>query len=85
MSKKYMRVQKNFNKNGISRVPYSVSPKLGPVTPCNCSHPCYYGNGRTFCFPCYQKLVADSSPLKCAACDIINILITVSLVGGGFC
>ena len=33
MSKKYMRVQKNFNKNGISRVPHSVAPKLGPVTP----------------------------------------------------
>ncbi|WP_049945833.1 recombinase family protein [Butyrivibrio sp. LC3010] len=60
MSKKYIRVQKNFNKDGISRVPHSVSPKLGPVTPCNCSHPCPYGNGRTFCFPCYQKLVADS-------------------------
>ena len=60
MSKKYMRVQKNFDKNGISRVPHSVAPKLGPVTPCNCSHPCPYGNGRTFCFPCYQKLVADS-------------------------
>lgn len=56
MSKKHMRVQKNFNKNGISRVPHSVSLKLGPVTPCNCSHPCPYGNGRT----CYQKLVADS-------------------------
>ena len=60
MSKKYMRVQKNFNKSGISRVPHSVAPKLGPVTPCNCSHPCFYGNGRSFCFPCYQKLVADS-------------------------
>ena len=47
MSKKHMRVQKNFNKNGISRVPHSVAPKLGPVTPCNCSHPCPYGNGRT--------------------------------------
>ena len=29
MSKKHMRVQKNFNKNGISRVPHSVAPKLG--------------------------------------------------------
>lgn len=48
MSKKYMKVQKNFNKNGISRVPHSVAPKLGPVTPCNCSHPCPYGNGRSF-------------------------------------
>lgn len=26
MSKKYMRVQKNFDKNGISRVPHSVAP-----------------------------------------------------------
>ena len=26
MSKKHMRVQKNFNKNGISRVPHSVAP-----------------------------------------------------------
>ena len=60
MSKKYIRVQKNFNQNGISRVPHSVAPKLGPVTPCNCSHPCPYGNGRMLCFPCYQKLVADS-------------------------
>ena len=57
MSKKHMRVQKNFNKNGISRVPHSVAPKLGPVTPCNCSHPCPYGNGRTFCFPAIRSLL----------------------------
>ena len=25
MSKKYMRVQKNFDENGISRVPHSVA------------------------------------------------------------
>ena len=59
MSKKYMKVQKNFNKNGISRVPQSVLPKLGLVTPCNCKHPCPYGNGRSFCFPCYKNIVAE--------------------------
>lgn len=57
MSRKYMKVQKNFKHNGISRVPHSVEPKLGPVTPCNCSHPCPYGKGRNFCFPCYRKLM----------------------------
>lgn len=60
MSKAYKRVQKNFNKNDISRVPHSVASKLDPVKPCNCKHPCPYGNGRTFCFPCYKNLVAAS-------------------------
>lgn len=55
-----MRVQKNFNKNGISKVPHSVAPQLGQVAPYNCSHSCPYGNGRTFCFPCYKNLVVDS-------------------------
>ncbi len=59
MNKGYKRVQKNFNKNGISRVPHSVAPKIGLVTPCNCKHPCTYGNGRTFCFPCYQNIIAE--------------------------
>lgn len=32
MSKKYMRLQKNFNKNGISRVPHSVSQNFVRLT-----------------------------------------------------
>jgi len=32
MGKKYMRVQKNFNKNGISRVPHSVSQNFERLT-----------------------------------------------------
>ena len=32
MSKKYMRVQKYFNKNGISRVPHSVSQNFERLT-----------------------------------------------------
>lgn len=42
-----MRVQKNFNKNGISRVPHSVAPKLGPVTLCNCSVALDDNSGKT--------------------------------------
>lgn len=67
MNKGYKKVQKNFNKNGISRVPHSVEPKIGPVIPCNCKHPCAYGNGRTFCFPCYQNIVAEHREKKRAA------------------
>lgn len=33
---------------------------------------------------CYLQKYFQLSPLKCAACDIMNILITVSLVGGDF-
>lgn len=32
MSKKYMRVQKNFNKNGILREPHSVSQNFERLT-----------------------------------------------------
>ncbi|MCR5776074.1 MAG: hypothetical protein K6G84_01500 [Lachnospiraceae bacterium] len=26
------------------------------ITPKNCKHPCPYGNGKNFCFPCMAKL-----------------------------
>jgi len=57
MSKKHMRVQKNFNKNGISRVPHSVAPKLGPVTPCNCSHLALMAMEGRFAFPAIRSLL----------------------------
>ena len=60
MDKEYVKVQKYFNRNDITRIPHGAASETGPLTPCNCSHPCPYGNGRSFCFPCYQKLVADS-------------------------
>ena len=57
MDKGYKRIQKNFNENGISGVPHDRAPVNGPVKPCNCKQPCPYGNGKTFCWPCYKKLM----------------------------
>ena len=67
MNKGYKKVQKNFSKDGISRVPHSVSPKIGPVKQGNCQTSCPYGNGRTFCWPCYQNIVADHREKRAAA------------------
>lgn len=36
-------------------------PVIGPEqvpSPVNCKHPCPYGKGRAFCFPCMERLVA---------------------------
>jgi hypothetical protein len=64
MDKAYKRVQSYFNENGISGVPHDRAPILGPVTPINCKHPCPYGNGKTFCWPCYQKIMNEYSDVK---------------------
>ncbi len=57
MDKEYVKVQKYFNRNDITRIPHGAASETGPLTPCNCSHPCTYGRGKSFCFPCYQSLL----------------------------
>jgi|GEM_PF-1625122 len=33
---------------------------LPPVAyPVNCSHPCCYGHGHPFCFPCMKKILEE--------------------------
>ena len=32
--------------------------------PQNCSHECPYGHDKSFCFPCYKKLVEDMRKKK---------------------
>lgn len=58
MGKEYKKVQKYFNRNGLTRIPHGAASESGSITPCNCCHLCSYGRGKAFCFPCYQKLVA---------------------------
>ena len=41
----------------LTQIPNEGDPK--PVTPVNCKHPCCYGMGRPFCFPCLQDIVKD--------------------------
>lgn len=64
MKKGYKRVQNNFNKEDIARVPHDRAPLLGPVTPCNCKQTCPYGNGKSFCWPCYKNLMDEHRAAK---------------------
>ena len=45
---------------------HSSAPKIGPVTPCNCKHPCPYGNGRSYCWPCYKNIMAEHREKRAA-------------------
>ena len=39
-------------------------PVLGTESvpkPQNCEHPCCYGKGRSFCWPCMQKLLKEQA------------------------
>jgi hypothetical protein len=38
--------------------------------PQNCSHECPYGHDKSFCFPCYKKLVEDMRKKKETGNDI---------------
>lgn len=44
------------------------SPTIGarmPIDhPSNCKHECPYGYGRSFCFPCYKKIMEDHRKKK---------------------
>lgn len=42
-------------KLSLDEIPKGVEP---PVSyPLNCSHPCCYGKGQPFCFPCYLQIL----------------------------
>ena len=32
---------------------------VGNLKPHNCKHPCPYGKGTTFCFPCMAKIMEE--------------------------
>lgn len=37
------------------------------IRPHNCKNPCPYGYGRTFCFPCMSKIMAEHRTVRKAA------------------
>ncbi|SCY63283.1 hypothetical protein [Butyrivibrio sp. INlla14] len=54
------QAQRSFEKSGMDSTPKDRAPVLGGSTPYNCKNPCPYGHGRTFCWPCYKKIVEKS-------------------------
>lgn len=58
-----------FNKKineGVTDRPYvAIVGRPEPVAhPLNCKNECPYGRGRSFCFPCMAKILADSRTKK---------------------
>ena len=51
--------------------------------PQNCSHECPYGHDKSFCFPCYKKLVEDMRKKKetgKAGYIVIGVLISIPVL-----
>lgn len=44
-----------FNDEGMDGIP--AAAPIHKIVPVNCSHPCCYGMGHAFCFPCMKILV----------------------------
>ena len=43
---------------GTKRGGHSPFMSSGPApSPCNCSEPCCYGRGRSFCWPCMKNIM----------------------------
>ncbi|SEA20012.1 hypothetical protein SAMN02745687_02120 [Lachnospiraceae bacterium NK3A20] len=47
--------QKIGRSDGIDRIPPGARATI--PTPKNCPHPCCYGKGKSYCFPCMKKLI----------------------------
>ena len=45
------------NTTGVNGTRYGIGNRPPISHPQNCSHECPYGHDRSFCFPCYKKLV----------------------------
>ena len=59
--KRKMSVQYNIMKTtGVTGTNYTcmIGKKEPLAHPKNCKHECPYGYDRTFCFPCYAKIMA---------------------------
>ena len=51
--------------NSSGKVFVSVVGMPEPIAhPLNCKHECPYGHDRSFCFPCYAKIVAEHRAKK---------------------
>lgn len=73
MGEAYKRVQKYFNREGITRVPSDRSPLIGSVKPVNCSHPCPYGNNHAYCWPCYKKIMDEHKAKKRKVSEVVSL------------
>lgn len=51
MSKKYKDKPRESKKE--------IYEKNQIPVPVNCSHPCAYGRARSYCFPCYAKILKE--------------------------
>ena len=45
------------NTTGVNGTHYGIGNRPPISHPQNCSQECPYGHDRSFCFPCYKKLV----------------------------
>ena len=45
------------NTTGVNGTRYGIGNRPPISHPQNCSQECPYGHDRSFCFPCYKKLV----------------------------
>lgn len=43
---------------GTQNIPKDRSSRA-TITPLNCKHPCPYGHGYTFCWPCKKDIIDD--------------------------
>lgn len=62
----------NYNSAGATGVTgkpsgSAVGAREPLAHPVNCDHECPYGDGRSFCFPCYKNIMEDHRQKKNAA------------------
>ncbi|SCY10893.1 hypothetical protein SAMN02910371_01094 [Butyrivibrio sp. INlla14] len=52
-----------FASGGMQNIPRDRS-KHDAILPSNCKHPCSYGYGRAFCWPCTKDIVDEHRKKK---------------------
>ena len=50
---------RSASERSITKVPSGPVSPVGNISPQNCCSPCPYGHGRSFCFPCYKKIMTE--------------------------
>ena len=55
---------RSAGERSITKVPSGPVSSLGNISPQNCCSPCPYGHGRSFCFPCYKKIMTEHYGIK---------------------
>jgi|GEM_PF-4527941 len=53
----------SFYRGGRSTIPKGGADAPSP-TPCNCKHPCCYGRGTSFCWPCMKDIMEEFNNKK---------------------